>query len=401
MIVVPKIFVCSAVAADYLAPVVRAAESISPVREVYGLTQQRYRSLAGGGRCARWLLRWCMYVAYPLRLAWVALRSPRGAVLLVTSNVFFAPALAAKLASGRGGKVVHLLYDLFPDALEVAGALKPGGMAVRLLGAVARANLRGPAAVVFLGEFLRQHAEARWGKARISRVVDIGADTRAFASELTRLRARPLHVHYGGNLGHMHDADVLIDAVASACVAGGDSGAVYFSFRIGGAMAGKVTAALAGTSVDLGRTLPASDWRDLAQKAHVGFVTLSPGGATVCLPSKTYAMMAAGMAIVAIGPRTSDLAQLVLQSHAGWLVDSLDPVGRKRGTAEIAAEFSALVTRLARAPDEVEAKRRAAFQAAHVRYGFATLEARWHDVFAAIHAIPDSRHVSPDSVAVP
>ena len=63
-------------------------------------------------------------------------------------------------------------------------------------------------------------------------------------------------------------------------------------------------------------------WRSYIKNFDIGIVTLTPGGASVCLPSKTYAMMAGGLAILAITPEWSDLAQLIKNNQAGWVFDN-------------------------------------------------------------------------------
>jgi hypothetical protein len=237
-------------------------------------------------------LRFLMYIVYPLRLIWAVLRARPSSTFVVTSNTFFAPALVALFGLTRKAKVIHLLYDLFPDALEVSGALRRGGLRARILGRVARVNFRMPAAVVFLGDRLRSHASGRWGAPRCSAVIDISTDTRLYSPVCPSLDARPIRIHYGGQLGAMHDLEALAAAAHAAATDDRIGSQVAFSFAISGSGANRFRTLVGGCGIEVGATIQASDWRALAATMHVGLVTLSAGGATVCLPSKTYAMMA-------------------------------------------------------------------------------------------------------------
>ena len=68
--------------------------------------------------------------------------------------------------------------------------------------------------------------------------------------------------------------------------------------------------------------MESKEWRSYIKDFDIGIVSLNPGGATVCLPSKTYAMMAGGLAILAIAPEWSDLARLITKNKAGWVFDN-------------------------------------------------------------------------------
>jgi len=334
-----------------------------------------------------------MYVHYPLRLWRQAAKAAPGAIFVVTSNTFFAPVLVKFAGRKNKVRVVHLLYDLFPDALEVAGKIPVGGFVSRMLGDVTHLNQAGSVAVVYLGDVLRAHAERRWGKPWLGRRIDVAVDSRRFpeAPKPLVLNA-PIEFHYGGQLGYMHDAESLIAGIRLAC-AHKDCHA-KFSFRISGARSGFLKSQLGGLNVDIGGTIPSVEWLAFARSRHVGLVSLSPGGATVCLPSKTYAMMAAGMAILAICPAWSDLANLITENGAGWVVNNsvfdtweqveaaaLHDRFKRRPVADVADDFAAAAEKIEREPDELERTRRRAWRAATEKYGFGATQARWDRLF--------------------
>jgi hypothetical protein len=132
-------------------------------------------------------------------------------------------------------------------------------------------------------------------------------------------------------------------------------------------------------------------WREKVQHFQVGLVSLSPAGATVCLPSKTYAMMAGGLAIIAICPVWSDLANLVLDSGAGWIINNspyeklaapgtdeyLAMTREARAVEDVQVDFCALVEQLASRNDLVENARRNARAAVAAQFSRDPLVAEW------------------------
>lgn len=387
-----RIFACSSVALDYFRFLCDSLEaSATQIFQVAAVSEGHYRRDARGSFIARTRLRLRMYVRYPMQLVLATFHARRGDVFVVTSNTFFAPILVALLVRWRGVSVVHLLYDLFPDALEVSGGATTNGPLSRVLGLVTWANQHLTDGTVYLGEFLRDYAERRWGRTRRPGVVPIATDVRLYDASPPRSPAPgPLAMHYGGQLGLMHDVESLIESLRALSKAGLLGSVVEFEGLVSGARASVLEYAVGSMAgVTVGATLSSEAWRRHVERFQVGIVTLSPGGATVCLPSKTYAMMAAGLAVVAICPAWSDLARLVEQSGAGWVIDNaacprpLDTVDYLRDcrsgrpATDVATDFLALVARLVADPTEVLVCRTNAWQTVRRRYSPLQISAAW------------------------
>jgi glycosyltransferase involved in cell wall biosynthesis len=377
------IFACSSVALDYFTFLIDSlACTGSAVVPVTAVAEAEYRRASRGPRFTRAILRIRMYVVYPLLLVAATFRARRGDTFVVTSNTFFAPALVALLVGWRGILVVHLLYDLYPDAIEVAGRIPTGGVASRLIGFVTRLNQHRVAGTVYLGDFLRDYGERRWGETRKPGVIPIATDLRLYGIPPPQQPVpNPLALHYGGQLGLMHDADSLLEGLRLLAREGALGTTVTFEALLSGSRAAKFEASLRDTpGVVVGGTLTSAEWRRHVERVHVGVVTLSPGGATVCLPSKTYAMMAAGLAIIAICPSWSDLARLIEECGAGWVIDNaacrrplldsdyLASCRASRPTTEVATEFRDRVAQLIQEPMRVEESRRNARAAIRDRF---------------------------------
>ena len=395
----PRVYVASSVGIDYfffLANTIRNAGF--NVKELYLIPEESYRRQARSSGLTKIWLRVKMYLLYPAYLLKEGLRCDPSSVFVVSSNTFYAPYMVRALLGFRRIKVIHMLYDLFPDALEIAGGLDRRSFASRAIGMVARRNQSRCNGTAYLGNFLRTHAEGRWGHAHHSDVIDISTDLSLYEPDYPLLPdSGQLIVHYGGQLGHLHDARSIIASVQAIC--GSElAERVRFNFYVSGAQAEFLRESLAAYPVDIISTAPSSQWRRDIRNFHVGLVSLSPGGASVCLPSKTYAMMAGGMAILAIAPVWSDLGKLVDGLEAGWVINNsrhwqepqgsdpryLEAILEERPTEEIVADVKQTFADLLSEPRQLERKRLAAFNGVRKHYGIDHLSQRWRGLIEAV-----------------
>ncbi len=328
---------------------------------------------AKSGLWSKLRLRWDMYVRYP-RLLRTAVRGARpGDVFVAVTNPFFAPALAARAARRNGATIVHLVYDLYPDALVFGGGWSPRHPAARLAARTTRAAIRDCAATVYLGERLRRYAESQYGVAPRTAVIPVGTDAAPFADRPPAPRpGAPLRCLYSGHMGRLHDWETLAGAYTAPLPAG-----VVTEFAADGPGAQALRGALAGAAPDLvsfAGTRGSAEWTAAMLAADVALVTMRPGAEKVVMPSKTYSAMAAGQAILAVCPRESDLADLVTAHDCGWVVEPGD-VGALR----------ALLAALPGRGDEVLAKRRHAYAAAHARYSMQATARDWAELLSSIH----------------
>lgn len=335
------------------------------------ISESDYRARRGAiGRLA---LRWRMYAGY----AWVCWRGARkqrndSTLRVVTTNPFFAPALVRWTSRGRG-QTIHLLYDLFPEALVQAGTIEPDSwMAIRCA-AITRYSLRECAATVFLGERLRTYTEAVYGTAQRAVVIPVGADGapfRNFPPQALSPGTMP-RILYSGLMGSMHDSATLVTASSGESFTG-----VSWAFHASGVGYTRLCQAVGvRPNVRWGSALPDAAWQDAMKQAQVALVTIAPGAERVVMPSKTYSALVAGQAILAICHRASDLADLVIQHDCGWVVEPGDAVGLSQVIASIAHD-----------PVGLWAKRKNAFAAGHQHYDMAPIAAQWTTLFAELNA---------------
>jgi len=326
-----------------------------------------YRRL---NRASRWRMRLILYVLFPARLFLHCLFS-RPDVRIVSTNPFYAPWLAA-LAAPRRVRQINWMLDLFPQALVATGHVAKGSASYNLLNWLSRSMVRRAAASVYLGTRLRDSGVELFGEAAKSHVIPIGSglDPASLPPAKSADGSNPLRFCYSGNFALLHDTETLAEALL--LLAGRTlSRPVEFVFAGTGQGYSPLRARLEtvrspALSVRFLPTLPEPEWKELLGHCAIALVTMKPGAGSVSFPSKTFSCLAAGQAVLAIAPRDSDLAELILGQDCGWLVEPGD-----------ASAVARLVEALCADPTQIEPKRKRARSAAEGEFSRSRLAERW------------------------
>ncbi len=120
-------------------------------------------------------------------------------------------------------------------------------------------------------------------------------------------------------------------------------------------------------------TRGSAEWRTAMLAADVALVTMRPGAEKVVMPSKTYSAMAAGQAVLAVCPRESDLADLIIAHDCGLVIEPGDAAG-----------LHTLLESLPLLTEEVLRKRRNAYAAAHTYYSMEATGKQWAEVLGKV-----------------
>ena len=333
--------------------------------QCYQISEASYRSAKS--RLARLFLRFRQYVVYPAQLCCALLGkrftsvkfksavgeapistsrlNPRS-VIVVNTNTFYAPLLATYLHPN----VVHLVYDLFPEAMIHSGKWTEGTLKVRIVRWVTKQTLKRAKTNVFLGKRLMDYVESIHGPMANTAIIPIGADQALFSeSPVERMSFNPQSspmILYCGNFGNMHDSVTLFDYWKRSDEQGD---ALQWVFHCSGPKQAELEAVLSELSVgvkqqiQLGGGLDQAEWVAAMESADVALVTMVPGSETVVMPSKTYSAMMAGQAILAIAPEDSDLIDLIKAADCGWFVEPGDVDGLARMVEAICTDPGGLL----------------------------------------------------------
>jgi glycosyltransferase involved in cell wall biosynthesis len=348
-----------------------------PAEQCYQISEVSYRSAKSAP--ARLSLRFRQYVVYPAQLiAALAAQGLRvksrkldegGDVCVVSTNTFYAPLLATYLHPN----VVHLVYDLFPEAMIHSGKWTEGTLRVKVVRWITKQTLKRAKTNVFLGQRLKEYVESIHGQVENAAIIPIGADQALFSeSPVERRSLNPQSsptVLYCGNFGNMHDSATLFGYWKRSDEQG-DS--LQWAFHCSGPKRVELEAVLSELPVDvkqqihLGGGLDQAAWIAAMESADVGLVTMVPGSETVVMPSKTYSAMMAGQAILAIAPEDSDLIDLIKVADCGWFVEPGDVDGLDRVVEAICTD-----------PEGLLEKRQNAYLYAQAHLGQDTLVNDW------------------------
>jgi colanic acid biosynthesis glycosyl transferase WcaI len=307
------------------------------------------------------------YVWYPLKV--FALPGNANTFVACT-NPFFLPTLL-RLRLGSKSRTIMLVYDLFPDALELSGMVRPSSSISWLIGHVTRYAIRHSCATVFLGENLKRFAELRYGTAKRSALIHVGADSRPFVGSPPKRLAQDakIQIAYSGNLGRAHDAETLLAFFAQTVPSNYD-----WRFQAFGKKYASLKQILSQSSNSdafvLGSPLVEQDWVEFMRQSHIALVTLAAGWENVVMPSKAYSALVAGQAILAICPDSCDLANIIRKHDCGWVV----PVGDTERLRHI-------LTTEACDPEILYQKRLNAFDAGHAVYSSRAVAIKWKQLF--------------------
>lgn len=387
-----------------------------PAEQCFQISEASYR--LAKSTPARLFLRFRQYVAYPVQLI-TALGRQRiqfissrlfcfrffqrktreqetgklGAddVCVVSTNTFYAPLLATYLHPN----VVHLVYDLFPEAMIHSGKWTEGTLKVRIVRWIVKQTLRRSKCNVFLGQRLKDYVDSIHGQVPNAEVIPVGADQSLFKdAHKQRLKSRgsgvqsagevsikpTVSILYCGNFGNMHDSETLLEYWAK----GNYPDLLEFKFYCSGPKRALLAVAISELpevlreQIFLGDGLAQKEWIQTMAAADLALVTMSPGAETVVMPSKTYSAMMAGQAILAIAPENSDLVDLIKETDCGWWVEPGDVVGLEQTIREIIESPTTLRQRQAKA-----------IQFAHENFGQEQLAKKWISLFEALRTKTD------------
>lgn len=278
---VTKVYICSSVGMDYFFFLKKTIESsMFSIDTIFLLTENTYRNLSKIKGVKKVYLRLQMYLFYPILLIFKAIVCKNNSIFVVTSNTFFAPILVKIFTFYKKVKVIHLLYDLYPDAIEMADVIKFDSIWSKFIGLVTHLNQSKCDATVYLGDFLATHAQKRWGVSRISKRIDISTDLTLYDNDDTFIEHgsenEKVVIHYGGQLGYLHDAESIIECVRK--VGQTDlKDKIEFVFYVSGAQSDLLRKSLDYKNVKVRSSIDSRIWRNDIRNFHIGLVSLSPG----------------------------------------------------------------------------------------------------------------------------
>ena len=259
---------------------------------------------------------------FTLMATWWLLRSDRRVPLFVVTNPPTMPLAAWFLHKVQGRRFGLLEWDIYPQILEATGLVRSRYLLYRLWRRWHGCALRSAGLVVTLGDRMAAVLRETSGVPALDiAVIPTWVDTdqirplvledNAFAQ--AQGLADKLVVLYSGNLGATHAIETIVQVAEE--LAGEED--LLFLVVGEGAKRSLVEEAIEAGRVPNLRLLhrqPASVFPQVLASAHIGIVTLAGGHEGLSMPSKTYDLMAAGIAILGISNPPNDL-EATIEKH--------------------------------------------------------------------------------------
>jgi colanic acid biosynthesis glycosyl transferase WcaI len=297
--------------------------------------------------------------------------------VLVSASPSF-PALLPAVANARTRRIpwVLWLHDLLPDGATATGLVDEGGLVIGLARRLERSAYRAADRIVVLSEAFTDNLVRKGVPAdKIDLIYDPATRVPKRMAQRRDVKG-PLRILSMGNIGHSQGLTSLIRAFEAHPELTGDA---VLRITGTGVAAAEARAEIRSDRVQMVGVVGDDELERELQAADVAFVSQHYHGSEFNIPSKLMNFMAYGLPVLAaVNPR-GEVARLVSESGAGWVVDSSVPEA-----------FAREVARLAYARDEIREHGERAGTYAEQRFSQEGFAARFEETLRAVvdaHAV--------------
>jgi colanic acid biosynthesis glycosyl transferase WcaI len=314
---------------------------------LWGTRATPYREVRDGIRVLRlplWIGRASAAERYRQELTFMtaqALATPflsRPDVLVSASPSF--PALLPAVLNVRGRRIpwVLWLHDLLPDGATATGIVDEGGVVINLARRLERAAYRAADRIVVLSRAFTQNLLGKQvPESKIELIYDPATRApRGLANPGSR--APRLRILSMGNIGHSQGLTTLVEAferfpeIDAELVITGT-----------GVAADEAREEIRTDRVKMLGVVDDDRLEQELQQADIAFVSQRYEGSEFNIPSKLMNFMAYRLPILAAVNPAGEVARIVEESSAGWVVDSSDADQFPRALMRLAGEREELV----------------------------------------------------------
>jgi colanic acid biosynthesis glycosyl transferase WcaI len=279
------------------------------------------------------------YVSFLCGAAWKALSTGKHDLVVTLTTPPGLSVLGTILKLLRGSRHYIWEMDIYPDVAVDLGVMKAGSWAARFLGAVLDLTRAKADGIIALGECMQRRLITHGVPAGKIVIAHNWADGSAILPIPGRHDG--LTVLYSGNLGLAHD----VETISTAMNLLKEDDTVQFVFAGAGGRRKEIEDFCRREAIPNVSFLPYQtrrQWAENLNDADIGLVTQNERCCGSVVPSKVYALMAAGRPVLFIGPPNATPARIIDQFACGWRIRCGD-----------SAAVVELLRRLSRSPELV------------------------------------------------
>jgi glycosyltransferase involved in cell wall biosynthesis len=270
---------------------------------------------------------WVVFTVW-MFLALLVSRPRRDRELIFVSNPPFLPIAMWAVCRLRGWDYTYIVYDLYPDFTVEMGYFDEDSVINRIWSALSRRAFRDAKNVVALGPAMRTRIAANAGpgfdESKVAIIHNWADESFITPREKTDNWFAREHdlvdtftVLYSGNIGENHDLVTVVEAAAAL----EDDDLTVLIIGEGDRKSEIVALAkehgLVGSQVEFLPYQPLDDLPYSLTAGDVSVVTVQEGMEGICVSSKLYTALAAGMPVLVIAHPEDDEARIVDTFDAG------------------------------------------------------------------------------------
>jgi putative colanic acid biosynthesis glycosyltransferase WcaI len=295
--------------------------------------------------------------------------------ILVSASPSF-PALLPALLNKRARRVpwVLWLHDILPDGAAATGIVDESSPVIRAARQLERAAYRTADRIVVLSRAFTENLTAKGvDESKIQLIYDPATRTPAQAPSSPSHKPTPPRLLSMGNIGYSQGLAPLVRSFETSDAL--DGVAVEFAITGNGVAAADCRAEIRTDRVKMLGVVSDDELERQLRDASIAFVSQQHEGAEFNIPSKIMNFMAYGLPVLAAVNPSGEVARIVEESGAGWVVDSSSP-----GT------FPARLAELLRDGEEIAARGRAAYEYAQCHFTQAGFAERFDEALQEVVA---------------
>ncbi|HEY0321729.1 MAG TPA: glycosyltransferase family 4 protein [Pyrinomonadaceae bacterium] len=297
--------------------------------------------------------RLCDYLSFYLGATWKLLRVERHDIVLALTQPPLIGFIGLLIGRLRGMHVMALVQDIYPDVAIALGTVKEKSLGARFFDWLNRRTLSGMDRIIVLSECMRDRIAAKVasdGSSRID-IIHNWADGQMIKPLPPEERNPFVEEHalqnrfvliFSGNFGLVNEFETVLEAMRLLR----ERSDILFLFIGDGVRRDDIKRYAEEHRLENIRMLPYQPRASLRYSLTAGdahLVTLAEGLAGLSVPSKTYAIFAAGRPVLFVGDEQSAIAKLVAENDCGAVMRA----GESRRLAQVIVEWAANPQKLA------------------------------------------------------